>query len=126
MNSKLLVTILSALVFAGARLQAAGDDTVLLNTLGYTTGQSVLLTHMAVGTLADAYVAKTYKSDQASTFITTWGAYTALPTCRTCPYVLLSVFRSFCWGDCQPVAAPAAFVSQTKPWSIQLGVFIWA
>jgi CHASE3 domain sensor protein len=72
MNSKLLVTVLSALVFAGARLQAAGDDTVLLNTLGYTTGQSVLLTHMAVGTLADAYVAKTYKSDQASTFINTY------------------------------------------------------
>jgi CHASE3 domain sensor protein len=72
MNSKLLVTVLSALVFAGARLQAAGDDTVLLNTLGYTTGQSVLLTHMAVGTLADAYAAKTYKSDQASTFITTY------------------------------------------------------
>lgn len=72
MNFKLLVTVLSALVFAGARLQAAADDTVLLNTLGYTTGQSVLLTHMAVGTLADAYVAKTYKSEQASTFITTY------------------------------------------------------
>src|ERR1700731_5156481 len=73
MNSKLFFTLLTVLMFASAPLcQAAGDDTVLLNTLGYTTGQSVLLTHMAVGTLADAYVAKTYKSDQASTFITTY------------------------------------------------------
>ena len=52
--------------------RAASDDTVLLNTLGYTTGQSVLLTHMAVGTLADAYVGKAYKSEQATTFITTY------------------------------------------------------
>jgi hypothetical protein len=43
-----------------------------LNSLGYTTGQSVLLTHMAVGTLADAFVAKTYKSSQASDFVTTY------------------------------------------------------
>ena len=47
----------------------AADDTVLLTTLGYTTGESVLLTHMAVGTLADAYVSKAYKKDQATTFI---------------------------------------------------------
>ena len=45
---------------------------MLLNTLGYTTGQSVLLTHMAVGTLADAFVAKTYKSGEATTFVTTY------------------------------------------------------
>src|SRR5207253_5297407 len=72
MNSKLLVTVLSALVFACARLHAASDDTVLLNTLGYTTGQSVLLTHMAVGTLADAFVAKTYKSGEATDFVNTY------------------------------------------------------
>ncbi len=45
---------------------------MLLNTLGYTTGQSVLLTHMAVGTLADAFVAKTYKSGEATNFVTTY------------------------------------------------------
>ena len=70
MSSKLLLAVLSALVLATASVRAA-DDTVLLNTLGYTTGQSVLLTHMAVGTLADAYVGKAYKSDQATTFVTT-------------------------------------------------------
>jgi hypothetical protein len=43
-----------------------------LTRLGYTAGQSVLLIHMAVGTLADAYVGKAYKSDQATTFITTY------------------------------------------------------
>jgi len=65
--------MLTVFVFAAAPLRgAASDDTVLLNTLGYTTGQSVLLTHMAVGTLADAYVGKAYKSEQATTFITTY------------------------------------------------------
>ena len=59
-------------VFASAPLCRAADDTVLLNTLGYTTGQSVLLTHMAVGTLADAFVAKTYKSGEATNFVTTY------------------------------------------------------
>ena len=73
MNSKLLFSLLSVLIFASAPLcRAAEDDTVLLNTLGYTTGQSVLLTHMAVGTLADAFVAKTYKSGEATNFITTY------------------------------------------------------
>ncbi|HWM23541.1 MAG TPA: hypothetical protein VNP98_01855 [Chthoniobacterales bacterium] len=73
MNSKLLFSLLTVLIFASAPLcRAAEDDTVLLNTLGYTTGQSVLLTHMAVGTLADAFVAKTYKSGEATTFITTY------------------------------------------------------
>jgi hypothetical protein len=73
MNSKLLFSVLTVFVFASAPLcRAASDDTVLLNTLGYTTGQSVLLTHMAVGTLADAFVAKTYKSGEATTFITTY------------------------------------------------------
>ena len=65
--------MLTVVVFATAPLcRAASDDTVLLNTLGYTTGQSILLTHMAVGTLADAYVGKAYKSEQATTFITTY------------------------------------------------------
>lgn len=73
MNSKLIYSLLTVLIFASAPLcRAAEDDTVLLNTLGYTTGQSVLLTHMAVGTLADAFVAKTYKSGEATTFITTY------------------------------------------------------
>src|SRR5882672_7227141 len=73
MNSKLLLSVLTVFVFASAPLcRAAEDDTVLLNTLGYTTGQSVLLTHMAVGTLADAFVAKTYKSGEATNFVTTY------------------------------------------------------
>lgn len=71
MNSKLLFSVLAAVVFASAPLCRAAD-TALLNTLGYTTGQSVLLTHMAVGTLADAFVAKTYKSGQATEFVTTY------------------------------------------------------
>ncbi len=73
MNFKLLFTVLTALIFASAPLcRATEDDTALLNTLGYTTGQSVLLTHMAVGTLADAFVAKTYKSGEATDFVTTY------------------------------------------------------
>ena len=72
MTSKLLIALVSALVLASASVRAAEGDTVLLNTLGYTTGQSVLLTHMAVGTLADAFAGKAYKSDQATTFITTY------------------------------------------------------
>src|ERR1700686_1126861 len=73
MNSKFLFTFLAALFFASAPLcRAAEDDTVILNTLGYTTGQSVLLTHMAVGTLADAFVAKTYKSGEAKDFVTSY------------------------------------------------------
>ena len=73
MNSKLLFSLLTVLIFASAPLcRAAEDDTVLLNTLGYTTGQSVLLTHMAVGTLADAFVAKTYKAGEATNCITTY------------------------------------------------------
>lgn len=71
MTSKLLIALLSALVLATASVRAA-DDTVLLNALGYTTGQSVLLTHMAVGTLADAFAGKAYKSEQATTFINTY------------------------------------------------------
>jgi hypothetical protein len=71
MTSKLPLALLSALVLATASARAA-DDTVLLNTLGYTTGQSVLLTHMAVGTLADAFVGKAYKTEQATTFVTTY------------------------------------------------------
>ena len=73
MNPKLLFTFLTVLMFASAPLcRAAEDDTVLLNTLGYTTGQSVLLTHMAVGTLADAFVPKTYKSGEATSFVATY------------------------------------------------------
>jgi hypothetical protein len=72
MNSKLLFSLLTVFIFASAPLCRAAEDTVLLNTLGYTTGQSVLLTHMAVGTLADAFVAKTYKSGEATNFVTTY------------------------------------------------------
>jgi hypothetical protein len=70
MTSKILA-IASAFVLATASVRAA-DDTALLSTLGYTTGQSVLLTHMAMGTLADAFVGKTYKEEQATTFVTTY------------------------------------------------------
>ncbi|MEN3368194.1 MAG: hypothetical protein V7609_337 [Verrucomicrobiota bacterium] len=72
MTSKLVLTVMSLVLLALAPVRAAGDDTVLLNTLGYTTGQAVLLTHMAVGTLADAVGAKAYKKEQATTFITTY------------------------------------------------------
>jgi hypothetical protein len=71
MTSKLILALSSALLLALAPARAA-DDTVLLNTLGYTTGQSVLLTHMAVGTLADAFVGKAYKAEQATTFVNTY------------------------------------------------------
>jgi len=71
MTSKLLLALLSAFVLATASVRAA-DDTVLLSSLGYTTGQSVLLTHMAVGTLADAYGGKVYKSEQATTIVNTY------------------------------------------------------
>jgi hypothetical protein len=72
MTSKILFAVFSAILLAAAPVRAAEGDTVLLNALGYTTGQSVLLTHMAVGTLADAYVGKAYKSEQATTFVTTY------------------------------------------------------
>jgi hypothetical protein len=72
MNSKMLLAVFSALLLVAAPVRAAEDDSALLNTLGYTTGQSVLLTHMAVGTLADAFVGKAYKSEQATTFVTTY------------------------------------------------------
>ena len=70
MTSKILLAVLSALVLAIAPTHAADD--ALLSTLGYTTGQSVLVTHLAVGTLADAYVGKMYKSEQATSIVTTY------------------------------------------------------
>jgi hypothetical protein len=73
MNPKLLFAFLTVFMLASAPLcRAAEDDTAILQTLGYTTGQSVLITHMAVGTLADAFVAKTYKSGEAKDFVTTY------------------------------------------------------
>jgi len=73
MNSKLLLSVFTAVFLASAPLgRAAADDSAVLYTLGYTTGQSVLLTHMAVGTLADAFVAKTYKSGDATNFVSTY------------------------------------------------------
>jgi hypothetical protein len=70
MTSKILLAVLSAVVLAIAPARAADD--ALLSTLGYTTGQSVLVTHLAVGTLADAYVGKMYKSEQATSIVTTY------------------------------------------------------
>jgi hypothetical protein len=75
-----------ALLLAVAPVQAApepapaparaGDDTQLLKTLGYSTGQSVFVTHMAVGMVADAVVAKTYTAEQAARFLDTYIAAT--------------------------------------------------
>jgi hypothetical protein len=72
MTYKLVLTIVSLVFVAMAPVRAAEDNTVLLNTLGYTTGQAILLTPMAVGTLADAVAGKAYKADQATTFVTTY------------------------------------------------------
>ena len=72
MNFKSLLCVVTLFCLTRAPLQAAEHDTELLSTLGYTTGQSVLLTHMAIGTLADAFVAKTYKSGEAKNFVTTY------------------------------------------------------
>jgi len=87
MTSKIVLALLFAFVLATQETSATpaptmqpsptasvrpADDAILLNTFGYATGQSVLLTHMAVGTLADAYVAKAYKRDKATTFINTY------------------------------------------------------
>jgi hypothetical protein len=74
MNSKFLFGVLAALLFVSSTVRARdpADDTALLTTLGYTTGQSLLLTHMAIGTLADAFKAKTYRSGEATDFVTTY------------------------------------------------------
>ena len=69
--TKILLALVSALVLAAAPVRAA-DNSELLSTLGYTTGQSVLVTHLAIGTLADAYVGKMYKSEQATSIVTTY------------------------------------------------------
>lgn len=72
MISKSLLAALSLIFLAAAPLRAAEDNSALLSALGFTTGQSVLLTHMAIGTLADAFVGKTYKSEQASGVVDTY------------------------------------------------------
>jgi hypothetical protein len=73
MNSKLLFTLLAVFIFASApACRSEQDNTVLLKTLGYTTGQSILITHMAVGTLVDACKAKTYNASEANNFVTTY------------------------------------------------------
>lgn len=71
MTSKILLPVLTALAFATASVRAA-DDSALLSALGATTGQSVLVTHLAIGTLADAYVGKMYKAEQATSIVTTY------------------------------------------------------
>src|SRR3954465_5411750 len=72
MTSKILLALLSAVVLTTASARAADDDSALLSTLGYTTGQSVLVTHLAIGTLGDAYVGKMNKSEQATSVVTTY------------------------------------------------------
>src|SRR3954471_17860783 len=72
MKPRFVFPVFAAFVLASAPMRAASDDTALLNTLGYTTGQSLLLTHMAIGTLADAFKAKTYRSGEATNFVTTY------------------------------------------------------
>jgi hypothetical protein len=69
--TKTLLALVSAIVLTAAPVRAA-DNSALLSTLGYTTGQSVLVTHLAIGTLADAYVGKMYKSEQATSIVTTY------------------------------------------------------
>ena len=69
--TKILLALVSAVVLSAASAGAA-DNSALLSTLGYTTGQSVLVTHLAIGTLADAYVGKMYKSEQATSIVTTY------------------------------------------------------
>lgn len=44
----------------------------MLTTLGYAIGESLLVTHMAVGTLADAVGTKTYTAEQATSFVDTY------------------------------------------------------
>src|SRR5438270_11011009 len=63
------IFILSA---PGAGAQTPVTDQAMLNTLGFTTGQAVMLTHMVVGTLADAYVGKAYTQDRATTYVSTY------------------------------------------------------
>ena len=69
--TKTLLALVSAIVLTAEPVRAA-DNSALLSTLGYTTGQSVLVTHLAIGTLADAYVGKMYKSEQATGIVTTY------------------------------------------------------
>jgi len=69
--TKTLLALASAIVLTAASVRAA-DNSALLSTLGYTTGQSVLVTHLAIGTLADAYVGKMYKAEQATSIVTTY------------------------------------------------------
>ena len=69
--TKTFFVLFSALVLTAAPVRAA-DNSALLTTLGYTTGQSVLVTHLAIGTMADAYVGKMYKSEQATSIVTTY------------------------------------------------------
>jgi hypothetical protein len=69
--TKTFLALVSAFVLTAATVRAA-DNSALLTTLGYTTGQSVLVTHLAIGTMADAYVGKMYKSEQATSIVTTY------------------------------------------------------
>ena len=67
--------MIAASIFAIAPVNvhaADSSDPVLLNTLGYTTGQSVLVTHMALGNVADAFVGSAYTADAATTFVNTY------------------------------------------------------
>lgn len=62
----------SVFVIAPVNVRAADpDDSALLIALGYTIGQSLMVTHLAVGTLADAYASKTYKVEEANSILDT-------------------------------------------------------
>ena len=65
---KIFLAVLSVLVLATGPLRAA-DDSALLSTLGATSAQTVLITHFAVATLADAFAGKAYKKEQATNVI---------------------------------------------------------
>jgi len=71
MTSRIILAALASLLVAAAPAPVA-DDTVVLTTLGYTTGESLFVTHMAVGTLADAVGTKTYTAEQATSFVDTY------------------------------------------------------
>jgi predicted TIM-barrel enzyme len=71
MTSRIILAALASLLAAAAPAPVA-DDTVMLTALGYTIGESLLVTHMAVGTLADAVGTKTYTAKQATSFVDTY------------------------------------------------------
>jgi hypothetical protein len=72
MNSKLLLSLLTVFAFASVPVCRSAPDDPVLHALGYAAGQSILVTHLAVGTLADAFVGKTYKAEQTNNILSTY------------------------------------------------------